>query len=397
MEMTDYKKALSFLHQSADMRQHRNELRDLSYTLNYLGLTYEKTGDKARAISYMKQAHALAVKLDNTKQIADAFEAMSDFYAHNRQLDSAYFYGNKGKILQDSVEVIDNKKAFNDLLVKYEAEKKEQQISALNKENTIQKLSIAGRNKTIGIIVALFAVASIFGWSFYSRNKLKQKAALQRQMMEQQDVLTQAVLEAEEKERRRIAGDLHDGVGQLFSAVKMNLSGLIHRVNIQRDEDRFLAEKTMALVDESCKEVRAISHQMMPNMLLRSGIASDVKSFIEKIDSESLKITVEASGFKDSIESNVETVLYRVIQEAVNNVIKHSKASHLAIILNRDAEAIYVDISDDGVGFNTALLADFEGIGLKNISTRVEYLKGTVKFISSPGMGTTVKIWVPVA
>src|SRR5476651_291468 len=93
MEMTDYKKALSFLHQSADMRQHRNELRDLSYTLNYLGLTYEKTGDKARAISYMKQAHALAVKLDNTKQIADAFEAMSDFYAHNRQLDSAYFYG----------------------------------------------------------------------------------------------------------------------------------------------------------------------------------------------------------------------------------------------------------------------------------------------------------------
>jgi signal transduction histidine kinase len=166
---------------------------------------------------------------------------------------------------------------------------------------------------------------------------------------------------------------------------------------MEREEDRFLAEKTMALVEESCKEVRVISHQMMPNMLLRSGIASDVKSFIEKIDSERLKVNVEAIGFKNRIESNVETVLYRVIQETVNNVIKHSKASKLDIILNRDTAGITAVVADNGIGFNADHKDSFDGIGLKNIATRIEYLKGTVVYYSSPGKGTSVNIWVPVA
>ncbi|QKJ28326.1 sensor histidine kinase [Mucilaginibacter mali] len=284
-----------------------------------------------------------------------------------------------------------------------DAEKKEENIHSLQKQARIQKLELSNqelklkqRNYIIAAIMLLILGGVLFVYLEYKRNQLKQKAALQQQMMQQQDQLTQAVIEAEEKERRRIAGDLHDGVGQLFSAVKMNLSGLIYRVNIQKEEDRFLAEKTLALVDESCREVRVISHQMMPNMLLRSGIASDVKSFIEKIDSESLKVTVEASGFKDRLESNVETVLYRVIQETVNNVIKHAQASRLNIRLNKDAGGIYADVEDNGIGFDIALIDDFEGIGLKNIVTRIEYLKGTVKFQSAPDRGTVVKIWVPV-
>jgi two-component system NarL family sensor kinase len=136
---------------------------------------------------------------------------------------------------------------------------------------------------------------------------------------------------------------------------------------------------------------------MMPNnMLLRSGIASDVKSFIEKIDSESLKVDVETIGFKNKLESNVEIVLYRVIQETVNNVIKHAKATTLFIKLERKASGIDAVIADNGVGFNTALKDDFEGIGLKNITTRIEYLKGTVAYQSAPGMGTSVNIWVPI-
>jgi two-component system NarL family sensor kinase len=396
-ELKRYDKALYYLKQAVDLRHKINEPKNISYTLNYIGLTYEKLGDKTKAIAYMKQAHDIAAKLHNAEQIQDSFEAMSAFYAHNRQLDSAYFFSNKFKLFKDSVEITDDKKAFNSLLIKYETEKKQQQINVLNKENTIQKLSIAGHNKTVAIIVGLFVLSAVIGGLFYYSNKLKQKAAMQQHMLAQQDVLTKAVIEAEEKERKRIASDLHDGVGQLFSAVKMNLSGLIERIKIERDEDRFLAEKTLALVDESCKEVRVISHQMMPNMLLRSGIASDVKSFIDKIDSERLKVTVETNGFKDRIESNVETILYRVIQETVNNVIKHSKASKLDIVLNRDASGITALVTDNGIGFNTIYKDDFAGIGLKNIAARIEYLKGTVEYYSSPEKGTSVSIWVPVA
>ncbi|RYE04928.1 MAG: sensor histidine kinase, partial [Sphingobacteriales bacterium] len=209
--------------------------------------------------------------------------------------------------------------------------------------------------------------------------------------------ITKAVLDAEENERKRIASDLHDGVGQLFSAVKLNMNGLFDRIKIERDEDRFLAENTLALVDESCKEVRIISHRMMPNMLLRSGIASDLKSFIEKIDGDTLKVTLEATGFKDRLESNVETMLYRVIQETVANVIKHAKATRLDIALNRDAEGITATVTDNGKGFDTTQIGSFTGIGLKNIITRIEYLKGSVDYESAPDKGTTVNIWVPVA
>jgi two-component system NarL family sensor kinase len=184
-------------------------------------------------------------------------------------------------------------------------------------------------------------------------------------------------------------------VGQLFSAVKMNLNGLFDRIKIDREEDRFLAENTMALVDESCKEVRTISHQMMPNMLLRSGIASDLKSFIEKIDADSLQVTLEANGFKNKLESNVETMLYRIIQETVNNVIKHAKATRLDIILNRNNEGINARIADDGIGFDVDQKEKFTGIGLKNVATRIEYLKGSIRYESAPGKGTIVNIIVP--
>ncbi|RYD93022.1 MAG: sensor histidine kinase, partial [Sphingobacteriales bacterium] len=215
--------------------------------------------------------------------------------------------------------------------------------------------------------------------------------------IEQQHIITKAVLDAEENERKRIASDLHDGVGQLFSAVKLNMNGLFDRITLDREEDRFLAENTLALVDESCKEVRIISHRMMPNMLLRSGIASDLKSFIEKIDGDSLKVTLEATGFKDRLESNVETMLYRIIQETVSNVIKHAGATRLDIILTRDKDGINATVADNGKGFDTTQIGSFTGIGLKNIITRIEYLKGVVDYESVLGKGTTVNIWVPVA
>jgi two-component system NarL family sensor kinase len=230
----------------------------------------------------------------------------------------------------------------------------------------------------------------------YNRSKLKQETRLQLEIIKQQDFSTKAVLDAEEKERKRIAGDLHDGVGQLFSVVRMNLSGLLERAKLGNESDKILAEKTLALVDESCKEVRSISHQMMPNVLLKSGLADAIKNFIDKIDKETLKIHLQTFGLKNRLESNVETVLYRVIQETVNNVIKHAEATELDIQLVKEDESITATIEDNGKGFNTLQLKGLEGLGLKNIRTRVEYLKGTVDFDSSIGRGTVVSVWIPL-
>ena len=109
---------------------------------------------------------------------------------------------------------------------------------------------------------------------FYNRYKLKQEARLQEEVIKQQDLSTNAVLSAEENERRRISGELHDGLGQMFSTVKMNLSALTDQLNFKDEHSKNMFSKTMDLVDESCKEVRVISHQMAPNVLLKSGLAA---------------------------------------------------------------------------------------------------------------------------
>ncbi|MCR6722055.1 MAG: ATP-binding protein [Chitinophagaceae bacterium] len=121
-----------------------------------------------------------------------------------------------------------------------------------------------------------------------------------------------------------------------------------------------------------------------------------MRDFIDKIDKRALKVHIYTEGLDERLDSNVETVLYRVIQECVNNVIKHSGASTLDISITRDADGISATVEDNGKGFDSNDKSKFDGIGLKNILTRIEYLKGTVDFDSAPGRGTLVAIHVPL-
>lgn len=305
------------------------------------------------------------------------------------------------QMAEDSLQLETQNKTI--LQTQLEASKKQAKINSLSKEALQQKLilqekqlAINQKNTTIGIIIFIAFATFLIGYGLFRQKQMEQKALLVAQQTKQRELLTQAIIEAEEAERKRIASDLHDGVGQLFSAVKMNLGGLLNRVELKKEEDQFLAEKTMALVDESCKEVRVISHKMMPNFLLKSGIASDIKSFIEKIDENTLKISFESYGFKEQLEFNEEIILYRVIQELINNVIKHAKANELEIVLHKTNQNIVVKIIDNGIGFDYEKAINKGGLGLKNILVRMEYLKGKVNFTPNTPSGTRVEIDIPI-
>jgi two-component system NarL family sensor kinase len=154
--------------------------------------------------------------------------------------------------------------------------------------------------------------------------------------------------------------------------------------------------KIIDLVDESCKEVRHVSHNMMPNALLKNNLAAAVQDFTDKLDDKTLKVHLYTEGLDKRLDANIETVLYRVIQECVNNVIKHAQATTLDISIIKDRDGIDATIEDNGKGFDATDKNKFEGIGLKNIITRVEYLKGTVDFDAAPGRGTVVALHVPL-
>ncbi len=181
----------------------------------------------------------------------------------------------------------------------------------------------------------------------------------------------------------------------MMSAAKMNLSAFESEIIFNNAEQQQTFEKIINLVDDSCKEVRHVSHNMMPNVLLKNNLASAIHDFIDKIDKKTLEVHLYTDGLEERLDANTETVLYRVIQECVNNVIKHSDATSLDISIIRDRDSISATIEDNGKGFDMKDKEKFEGIGLKNIRTRVEYLKGSVEFDSVPGGGTAVSLHVP--
>jgi two-component system, NarL family, sensor kinase len=350
-------------------------------------LMKQKLFDEAKP--YLDSAYGIAEKENFTKDRINVLNSLVTYYTAKGDLEKADELSVSLAKLKDSTQSLEIQKNISELSAKYETAKKEKQIQQ-------QQFELVKRNYWLAAITGLLLVVGLLAYSFYRSNKLQQAKKLQATIMQQQDMATKAIIEAEENERKRIAGDLHDGVGQTMSAAKMNLSSIESRLDFKNDDDKIAFEKIVHLVDESCKEVRSVSHNMMPNALLKSGLSSAVKEFIEKIDNRILKVNLFSEGLNERLNTNVETVLYRIIQECVNNVIKHSGANELDISLIKDADGIAATIEDNGKGFVVADKQNADGIGLKNIKTRIEYLKGTVDFDSAPGKGTLVAIHVPL-
>lgn len=382
--------AEKFLLKSLELRKRIKDSFAIALSYSDLGYMYKEQGNYTKAIEQYNLSDTIAVKmryaellLSNYKELAEIAEKKGD------NALSLVFY-KKHSILKDSIFAGDKLKQIDQLNAKYQAEKQEQQLK-------LQKAEIARKNYLLWGLVTAIALLILAGISFYRKRQLQNKMNLQNAVMKQQDMATRGIIDAEEKERKRIAADLHDGVGQMMSAAKMNLSAFENEIIFKDDAQKNTFERLIGLVDESCKEIRSVSHQMMPNALLKSGLASAVKEFLDKIDNRIIKINLHSEGLQERLDGNTETVLYRVIQECVNNVIKHSGASNLDISLIKDADGIAATVEDNGKGFDTADKQKFEGIGLQNISSRVAFLKGTVDFDSAPGKGTLVAIHVPIA
>ncbi|MBX2933282.1 MAG: sensor histidine kinase [Ferruginibacter sp.] len=370
----------------------RKQLKDsFSIALSYgdLGYMYKDQHRYDKAIEQYNLSNSIAIDMNFADLMLSNYKELSAIAEKQGNYGMALSYQKKYSAIKDSVYTNNKMKEIEHLNVKYQTEKKEQQLK-------LQELQISRKNFMLWGIIGLVILLLIAGISFFRKRQIQNKMNLQSVVMKQQDLATKAVITAEENERKRIAADLHDGVGQMMSAAKMNLSAFENEITFKNIEQKLSFEKLINLVDESCREIRSVSHQMMPNALLKSGLASAVKEFIDKIDNRIIKINLYTEGLHERLDSNTETILYRVIQECVNNVIKHSGASTLDISLIKDADGISATVEDNGRGFDTTDQQKFEGIGLKNISSRIEFLKGTVDFDSSPGKGTLVAVHVPL-
>lgn len=384
-----FAQAEQYLRESLRLRQLLKDSFAIALNYSDMGSMYAEQNNYPKAIEHFLLSNAIAAPMKYTDLLLYNYKELSGIEEKNGNATLSLDYLKKHFALKDSVYSSEKMKQIEALNAKYESEKKEARLQ-------LQKTEITKKNYLLWGAAASLVLLVLSGFTLYRKRQAQNKLQLQAAVMKQQEMSTRAVIAAEENERKRIAADLHDGVGQMMSAAKMNLSAFENELPFKDDNQKLSFEKIINLVDESCKEIRSVSHQMMPNALLKSGLASAIREFIDKLDSRILKVNLHTEGLNERLESNVETVLYRVIQECVNNVIKHSGANVLDISLIKDNDGIAATIEDNGKGFNTKDKEKFDGIGLKNIISRVEFLKGTVDFDSSPGRGTLVAIHVPL-
>ncbi len=355
-----------------------------------LGAAMNAKGDYKKAIDYLTLSNRMAEKLSYPELQSNNYNELSAVSQKQGDYQKAFEYFNKRTALRDSLFTLEKTKEIQRLNSQYETARKEQQIQSQQNRIRLQNYLFIG----IGVLILL---AGLLGYSNYKRYRLKKESQLQAEILKQQELKAKAILEAEENERQRIAKDLHDGVGQMMSAAKMNLSAIESEIKFTDESQKQSFEKIITLVDDSCREVRTVSHIMMPNALLKSNLPNAIHEFVNKLSNKSLRVQVYTEGLDEKIDSNIETVLYRVIQECVHNAIKHAGATTLDISLIRDKDGISGTIEDNGKGFDPADKENFEGIGLKNITTRIAYLRGTVDFDSAPGRGTLIALHVPTS
>jgi signal transduction histidine kinase len=196
-----------------------------------------------------------------------------------------------------------------------------------------------------------------------------------------------------ENERRRIVSDLHDELGPLLSVVKFQVMGL----ETKDQGDLKLIEKANANLDNILDRIRDICNQLMPQALIRKGLIMAIDEFIGDLDKRtSIEMDFKYEHIK--IPASAEIHLYRMIQEIINNAIKHSQATKLSINLYQRNDKLIVTITDNGIGFSTeTILQESHGLGLKNILSRVDILHGDVYLASNPHQGTSYTIEIPNA
>ena len=289
-----------------------------------------------------------------------------------------------------------------DLEKKYETEKKQKEIIQLQKDKQIQALSIKQKSTLNYLLIASVAALLVVGFLGYRNLRHRHRLAKQQEELQQQRirelekdrqlVAVDSMLKGQEEERSRLAKDLHDGLGGLLSGVKFSLSNMKENLIITPD-NMAVFERSLDMLDTSIKELRRVAHNMMPEMLTKFGLDEALKEYCNTVNATKLlEVKYQSLGMDTRLDKATEIIIYRILQELLNNTLKHAAASATFIQLIRDGNRLNIVVEDNGKGFDTAILENSKGAGWANIRSRVEYLRGQLDVHSEPGKGTLVNI-----
>lgn len=321
------------------------------------------------------------------------------FYERTNNLDSAYWNLKHSVYMEAQLIIKKHALKTSELNVRLRTAEKEQEIKT--HIATIKSEKEQKRNLWIASGVFLI-LSSGLAYLFYKNTKRKQLLAEQDKALETQKLTTvlkeqelisiDAMIEGQEKERQRIANDLHDDLGGLMATVKLHFNALKDKQTPK------LYERTNQLIDEAYQKIRTIAHAKNSGVIAKQGLLKAIKDMAAKISATN-KITIDVvdHGLENRLENSLELTIFRIIQELITNIIKHAKATEATIHITNHEDSLNIMVEDNGIGFNTSQVTKTnKGMGIRSIDKRVEHLNGTMTIESDLGKGSNVIIDLPI-
>ncbi|HLF46882.1 MAG TPA: sensor histidine kinase [Chitinophagaceae bacterium] len=354
-----------------------------AYHIN-AGAVYNRLGQPDKALVYLRRGLKIADSIKHRENIRDAYEQLSLSFSIKKMFDSAFVFQQSYYRLKDSI--LDESSQRE--IVQREANLQ------IERQRRIQQAELSRQQVWRNIIIGIFILAILIIIMLYNRRRIKQKMLYQQQLNEQQNEMFNITATVQDKERKRIAEDIHDGLGSVLSAAKLKLSSLEEDGKLLTEEQKGKYQATLSLLDEAAAELRTISHNIMPATLSKLGLIAALKNLIGNISSRSgLQVQFEEHGFSERLEESAEISIYRIVLELLNNIVKHAQATNAVVQLIKYPDFINITVEDNGKGFDFVnAINEKKGIGLGNIESRVNYLKGKMDIESSLGKGTIIII-----
>ncbi len=385
----DFPKALSFSLSAAVISDKNTVPINLYDKAGYFiqtGEIYNLLHLPDSAIFYLRKGLHISKDIRHRENLRDAFRQLSASFSQKKLYDSAFSYLRDYAQLKDSIDHDSNQR---------EILQREADLN-LARQEAVQQVALERQKNWRNIILILSLAILLALFFLYYRNRLKQKNKYQQELNRQQNELFNAISTAQEQERKRIAQDIHDGLGSVLSAAKLKMAEVKESKPGLADDPKFVTG--IGLIDEAAAELRNISHNIMPATLSKLGLVPALKSLCDIISSgKGPEITFISFGIDQRLHVPVELSLYRIVFELVNNLVKHSGATKATVQLMGHAGYVNLVVEDNGSGFRqAAATGENSGIGLGNVAARVEYLKGKMDIDSMPGKGTTIIIDIPL-
>ena len=392
-DMGKYDLAKQYLNQSIQWNSSRNQIEIYTYDLLNLAVLFERKNLSDSAFFYYAVVDSIARKRGYSDLLIRSLFNQSFLQNELGNSDAAFHFMDQAVFLEDSLKESRHASELAELQVKYGTARKEAQIAVLEQQKDRSRSRLVAIS--IGSILTLIACGFII---FFLRYRIRITKALNQRKLEQLEKEKQvdrleSIVITQEKERKRIARDLHDDIGSLLSTAIIQLSRVKNLELLEKIKPIvFSAESTIRNVST---EIRRVAHDMMPSTLLKLGLVDGIEDFLEKIKEGDNTIEVEFKfqKFTERLKEEREIMIYRIVQELVQNTLKHSGATQISLKFEIVDSFITLHYTDNGRGFSLANTE--EGIGLENINGRVAYLKATMIFKSEENEGVSYKIKIP--